>query len=67
VWTEILNTDSTIYDGTNTYGNMGQVTAYDVPSRGLAASATVAVPALGAIWLHYEPEQQVETSAGGEA
>jgi 1,4-alpha-glucan branching enzyme len=67
VWTEILNTDSTIYDGTNTYGNMGQVTAYDVPSRGFTASATVAVPALGAIWLHFEPEQHVETSAGGEA
>jgi 1,4-alpha-glucan branching enzyme len=66
-WTEILNTDSTIYDGTNTYGNMGQVTAYDVPSRGFTASATVSVPALGAIWLHFEPEQQVETAVGGEA
>jgi 1,4-alpha-glucan branching enzyme len=67
VWTEILNTDSLVYDGTNTYGNMGQVTAYDVPLRGFDASATVAVPALGAIWLHWEPQQQVETSAGGEA
>ena len=42
-------------------------TAYDVPLRGFDASATVAVPALGAIWLHWEPQQQVETSAGGEA
>ncbi|MHB1008079.1 MAG: 1,4-alpha-glucan branching protein GlgB [Propionibacteriaceae bacterium] len=67
VWTEILNTDSSTYDGTNTYGNMGQVTAYDVPVRGFDASATVAVPALGAIWLHWDPTQQVETSAGGGA
>jgi 1,4-alpha-glucan branching enzyme len=67
VWTEILNTDSSTYDGTNTYGNMGQVTAYDVPFRGFDASATVAVPALGAIWLHWDPTQQVETSVGGEA
>jgi len=67
VWTEILNTDAMVYDGTNTYGNMGQVTAYEVPVRGFEASATVAVPALGAVWLHFEPEQQVETSAGGEA
>jgi 1,4-alpha-glucan branching enzyme len=67
VWSEILNTDSLVYDGTNTYGNMGQVTAYDVPLRGFDASATVAIPALGAIWLHWEPEQHVETSAGGEA
>jgi 1,4-alpha-glucan branching enzyme len=65
IWTEILNTDASVYDGTNTYGNMGEVTAYEMPSHGFDASATVAVPALGAVWLHFDATQQVETTAGG--
>ncbi len=67
VWKEILNTDSSNYDGTNTYGNLGEVTAYQVPRNGFDASATIAVPAMGAVWLHYDPQSDVETSAGGGA
>ena len=65
VWREILNTDSEVYDGTNTYGNLGQVTAYEVPTGYFPATATIAVPALGAIWLAYDPNDQTETRAGG--
>ena len=34
VWTEILNTDADVYDGTGAIGNLGQVVAHPVPSHG---------------------------------
>ncbi|GAB3757130.1 1,4-alpha-glucan branching protein GlgB [Microlunatus parietis] len=55
IWTEILNTDSTIYDGSGLIGNLGQVVANEVGLNGFPASATVAVPPLGAVWFRYEP------------
>ncbi len=66
-WREILNTDSEFYDGSGMYGNLGQVTAYEVPYGDFPASATVSVPALGAVWLAYDPTDAVETEAGGVA
>ena len=41
VWTEILNTDADVYDGTGSIGNLGQVVAHPVPSHGYVASAAV--------------------------
>ncbi|MCW2811589.1 MAG: glgB [Friedmanniella sp.] len=53
-WTEILNTDAEIYDGSGTFGNLGQVTATSVPSNGFEASGSVTIPPLGAVWLRFE-------------
>ncbi|WP_152363492.1 1,4-alpha-glucan branching protein GlgB [Microlunatus speluncae] len=55
IWTEILNTDSSIYDGTGTVGNLGQVIATDVGLNGMPASATISLPALGAVWFRHDP------------
>jgi 1,4-alpha-glucan branching enzyme len=49
-WREVLNTDAGIYGGSGV-GNLGHVTAAPSPMHGQPASATVAVPPLGAIWL----------------
>ncbi len=68
VWTEILNTDAEVYDGTGQSGNLGQVVATEVPSHGYAASASVTVPPLGAVWLRFEPvapEPQAEPAQVG--
>jgi 1,4-alpha-glucan branching enzyme len=60
VWKEILNSDSTVYDGTGQSGNLGQVVAVDVPSHGYVASARVTIPPLGAVWLSFIPEPTEE-------
>ncbi|MEO7124726.1 MAG: 1,4-alpha-glucan branching protein GlgB [Nakamurella sp.] len=49
-WREVLNTDAEIYGGSGV-GNLGHVTATDSSMHGQPASATVAVPPLGGIWL----------------
>lgn len=49
-WSEILNTDSTAYQG-NGIGNLGAVTATARSWHGRPASAEVTLPAYGAIWL----------------
>jgi 1,4-alpha-glucan branching enzyme len=49
-WREILNTDSEIYGGSG-FGNLGEVKAVPEPWNGRPASATIAVPPLGAVWL----------------
>ena len=52
-WREALNTDAHVYGGSGV-GNMGGIGA-DGPSwHGLATSADIVVPPLGAIWLLYE-------------
>jgi len=48
-WREILNTDAEIYGGSG-IGNLGGVTANDIPSHGLPASAEVTLPPLAAIY-----------------
>jgi len=52
-WTEIVNTDAEVYGGSGV-GNYGSITAEDTPSHGLAASASLSVPPLGAVWLRYD-------------
>ncbi|AMB60346.1 glycogen-branching enzyme [Microterricola viridarii] len=52
-WRELLNTDATEYGGSGA-GNLGGVSASDAPWAGRPASASVTLPALGAIWLLHE-------------
>ncbi len=54
VWSEVLNTDAGEYAGSGV-GNYGSVVAVDDdPAHGMAASATISIPPLGAVWLRYE-------------
>jgi len=52
-WREILNTDSSLYAGSNR-GNGGFVTAESQPAHGRPASASLVVPPLGAVLLKFE-------------
>ena len=52
-WVEILNTDADAYRGAG-MGNFGAVTATLQPWHGRPASASVALPQNGAIWLSLE-------------
>ncbi|MGA9870182.1 MAG: 1,4-alpha-glucan branching protein GlgB [Rhodococcus sp. (in: high G+C Gram-positive bacteria)] len=52
-WTEILNTDAISYGGGGV-GNLGEVTATSHSWHGRPASAQVALPANGAIWIKLE-------------
>ncbi|SFE74224.1 1,4-alpha-glucan branching protein GlgB [Roseivivax sediminis] len=49
-WREALNTDAALYGGGDR-GNMGAVDAAAEPSHGQAASATVVIPPLSAVFL----------------
>ncbi|MEA2195705.1 MAG: 1,4-alpha-glucan branching enzyme, partial [Solirubrobacteraceae bacterium] len=51
-WEEILNTDAEVYGGSGV-GNFGGVDASGDGYHGQAASATVAVPPLGTVYLRY--------------
>jgi 1,4-alpha-glucan branching enzyme len=48
---EVLNTDSTLYGGSNV-GNLGEVVAEPVPWHGLEHSAELTLPPLAVVWLH---------------
>jgi 1,4-alpha-glucan branching enzyme len=52
-WAEIINTDSEVYLGSGV-GNMGSVVADDKPWHAQPASAEIAVPPLGTLWLRYD-------------
>ncbi|ANQ74557.1 1,4-alpha-glucan branching protein GlgB [Rhodococcus qingshengii] len=52
-WVEILNTDAEVYGGSGV-GNLGAVTATSHSWHGRPASAQVALPAAGAIWISLE-------------
>jgi 1,4-alpha-glucan branching enzyme len=52
-WREILNTDSSLYGGSNS-GNGGLVSAEARPAHGRPASASLTLPPLGAILLKFE-------------
>ncbi|MGC0363211.1 1,4-alpha-glucan branching enzyme [Rhodococcus sp. 27YEA15] len=52
-WVEILNTDAQAYGGSGV-GNLGAVTATSHSWHGRPASAEVALPAAGAIWMSLE-------------
>ena len=47
-WVERLNTDSSLYDGTN-QGNFGAIVALETPSHGRPASAKVHLPPLSVL------------------
>ncbi|HEX3963624.1 MAG TPA: 1,4-alpha-glucan branching protein GlgB [Trebonia sp.] len=49
-WREVLNTDAAAYGGSGV-GNFGVVQAVPEPWNGKPASATIAVPPLGVVWL----------------
>jgi 1,4-alpha-glucan branching enzyme len=53
-WREVINTDATVYGGSGV-GNLGAVEAVAEPRHGLPASAVLAVPPLGVLWLAPEP------------
>jgi 1,4-alpha-glucan branching enzyme len=49
-WRELLNSDSTLYGGSDV-GNLGGVVAESVPWHGQQHSAPLTLPPLGALWL----------------
>ena len=49
-WMEVLNSDSSHYGGSNV-GNLGGITAEEVPHHGQPASAVLALPPLGTLVL----------------
>ena len=55
-WKEIFNSDSELYDGSGSHGNLGQVEAVEEGWNGQPASATVVVPPLGAVYFEYAGE-----------
>lgn len=52
-WTEIVNTDALEFGGSGV-GNLGGVDAHDIPWHNRPASAEVAIPPLGAIYLRLD-------------
>jgi len=54
-WREILNTDSSLYGGSNV-GNAGEIVARATPAHGFPFSAKITVPPLGTLWLLHEGE-----------
>ncbi|HNO40886.1 MAG TPA: 1,4-alpha-glucan branching enzyme, partial [Marmoricola sp.] len=53
-WAEVINTDAEDYGGSGV-GNLGSVTALQVPYQGQPASASLRVPPLGSLWLAPPP------------
>ena len=51
-WAEVINTDAADYGGSGV-GNLGTVFAWEDPWHGRPASATVALPPLGVVWLRH--------------
>jgi 1,4-alpha-glucan branching enzyme len=49
-WHEVINTDAGAYGGSGV-GNMGVIEAVAEPFHGQPASAVIAVPPLGVLWL----------------
>jgi 1,4-alpha-glucan branching enzyme len=49
-WREVLNTDATVYGGSGV-GNLGAVNAVPKPWHGRPASASIALPPFGVLWL----------------
>ena len=57
-WTELLNTDATVYGGSGV-GNLGAVTARDESWQGRPAFADLVLPPLSTIYLRYDgPERR---------
>jgi 1,4-alpha-glucan branching enzyme len=56
-WTEVLNSDATLYGGSG-QGNMGGVDAAPIRLHGRKWSAALTLPPLGAVFLMNEPEPE---------
>jgi 1,4-alpha-glucan branching enzyme len=54
-WRELLNTDAAVYGGGNV-GNLGVIATQNMPAHGRAASLSLTLPPLGAIFLRHESE-----------
>jgi 1,4-alpha-glucan branching enzyme len=54
-WKEVLNSDSSIYGGSN-MGNLGGVVAEARPGHGFPASAALTLPPLSTLFLQFDPE-----------
>lgn len=63
-WAEVLNTDVAAYNGSDQWGNQGEVHAREIPAGGFDCSAEVTIPPLGAIWLVWDRTSQPEGDAG---
>jgi 1,4-alpha-glucan branching enzyme len=61
-YTEALNTDSTIYGGSNA-GNLGGVQAEPIPHMGRPYSLSITVPPLAGLFLKWTPERKQEPQA----
>lgn len=66
VWTEIMNTDSAAYDGSGSFGNLGQVTAVDEPYLSMPAHATIVAPPLASVWFRYDGPADRESNTHAE-
>jgi 1,4-alpha-glucan branching enzyme len=53
-WKELINSDAAQYGGSN-LGNMGSVTATDVPAHGMAHSAEFTIPPLATMYFLFDP------------
>jgi 1,4-alpha-glucan branching enzyme len=51
-WTEILNSDSDVYGGTD-FGNLGGKNAEEIPMHGRSHSLNLTIPPLGAVFLKH--------------
>ena len=60
-WTEILNSDATLYDGSGV-GNMGGVSAVPGDWSTFPAVAKVQVPPLGSVFLRFDPDAEAEVA-----
>lgn len=56
-WRELLNTDSSIYGGSNV-GNYGAIIAARRPLHGFSASAPLTLPPLAALYLEFDTTEQ---------
>jgi len=65
-WTEVLNSDATLYGGSG-QGNMGGVDAAPIPLHGRRWSATLTLPPLGAIFLLNEQAEEEMAIAAEDA
>jgi 1,4-alpha-glucan branching enzyme len=63
-WAEVLNTDVAAYDGSDQWGNQGEVHAREIPAGGFDYSAEVTIPPLGAIWLVRDRSSELDGDVG---
>jgi 1,4-alpha-glucan branching enzyme len=54
-WREVVNTDAAVYGGSGV-GNLGAIEAVAEPWHGQPASATLALPPMGVLWLSPDEE-----------